>query len=85
MAATKFLTIPQLAARLGLSRVAVYKKVKQGQIKAEKVGRVYAISAGEANSVISGKATAADRKFLRKTVRKAVRQYGPVLEWLSKC
>ena len=39
----KYLTIPQVAKLLGISRIAVYKKVKNGQIKAEKIGRNYAI------------------------------------------
>jgi len=40
----EYLTIPQAARILGISRIAVYKKVKKGQIKAERIGRIYAIS-----------------------------------------
>ena len=36
----KYLTIPQAAKLLGISRIAVYKKVKNGQIKAEKSGEI---------------------------------------------
>ena len=39
----EYLTIPQLAKILGISRIAVYRKVKKGQIKAVKIGRAYAI------------------------------------------
>ena len=39
----KYITIPELANILGISRIAVYKKVKKGQIKAVKIGRNFAI------------------------------------------
>ena len=44
MKSTDYLTIPQLAKLLGISRIAVYKKVKKGQIEAIKIGRNYVIS-----------------------------------------
>ena len=85
MNSVKHITIPQLAAKLGLSRIAVYRKVKLGQIRAEKVGRAYIIPVQEAEAVLSGRPTANDKKLLRKTVRRVVREYGVVLERLSKC
>jgi len=39
----KYITIPQLAQLLGLSRIEVYRRVRKGQIKAEKIGRMYVI------------------------------------------
>jgi len=39
----KYITIPQMAKILGLSRIAVYKKVKKGEIEAIRIGRNYAI------------------------------------------
>ena len=44
MAYTQYLTIPELARMLGISRIAVYKRVKKGKIKAIRVGRNFAIS-----------------------------------------
>lgn len=38
-----YLSIPEYARRLGISRIAVFKKVKQGLIPAKKVGRNYVI------------------------------------------
>ena len=38
------ITIPQLAKLLGVSRIAIYKKVKNGQIPAKKAGKIYIIS-----------------------------------------
>lgn len=39
-----YISIPQLAKLLGISRIAVYKKVKRGEIDAIRVGRNYAIA-----------------------------------------
>lgn len=40
----QFISIPELAKELGLSRIDVYQKVKAGKIKAEKVGRNFVVS-----------------------------------------
>lgn len=40
-------SIPELAAHLGISRVAVFQRVKKGCIKAEKCGRNYVVSKEE--------------------------------------
>lgn len=40
----KYISIPELAKILNISRIAVYKKVKKGEIEAIRVGRNYAIS-----------------------------------------
>ena len=43
MANKEYLSIPEVAKILGISRIAIYKKVKKGEIKAAKIGRSYAI------------------------------------------
>ena len=43
MSESTHLSIPELAKMLGISRIALYKKVKKGQVKAVKIGRNYAI------------------------------------------
>ena len=40
----QFISIPQMAKLLKISRIAVFKKVKKGEIKAIKIGKRYAIS-----------------------------------------
>ncbi|MBZ0166163.1 MAG: excisionase family DNA-binding protein, partial [Candidatus Omnitrophica bacterium] len=44
-----YLSIAEYARQAGVSRIAIYKRVKKGQLKAIKVGRSYAIPAGEAD------------------------------------
>ena len=38
-----YLSVPELAQKLGLSRMAVFLKIKRGEIQAERVGRHYVI------------------------------------------
>lgn len=49
----EFISIPECARLLGVSRVAVFKRVQQGTIKAEKVGRSYVIAVRELETVVS--------------------------------
>jgi len=41
----EFLSIPEAAALMGVSRIAVFKKVKKGQLAAIRIGRNWAIAA----------------------------------------
>ncbi|MCM8773899.1 MAG: excisionase family DNA-binding protein [Candidatus Omnitrophica bacterium] len=40
---SNYITLPQLAKLMGITRIAVYKKVKKGQIRAERIGRNFAV------------------------------------------
>lgn len=78
------LTIPQVAKVLGLSRIAVYKKVKAGEIQAQRYGRVYLIPASYIKN-LTGKALSQEAKAeIEKAVRKTVNEYGEVLKMLGK-
>ena len=44
MGIEEFLTIPEVARILGISRIAIYKRVKKGNIKSIRVGRTFAIA-----------------------------------------
>lgn len=48
----EFYSIPELAKLMHISRVAVFKKVKKGDIKAKKIGKAYAVAAAEAEEFI---------------------------------
>jgi excisionase family DNA binding protein len=79
----KYITIPQLAKLLGLSRIEVYRRVRKGQIKAEKVGRMYVIENKELSHILGKKLTAKDKGQIEKAVKKAVKEYGEVLRKLG--
>jgi len=70
----KYYTIPEYAKIMKVSRISVYKKVKKGQIKAERVGRTYMILKTEAE---------VDKKMVDEAVKKTVKDYGEVLKKLG--
>jgi len=79
-----YITIPQLAQILGISRIAVYKKVKKGKIKAIKIGRNYLIPK-KYILVILGKALGEEeRRQIDKAIKKTVEEYGEVLRLLGR-
>jgi excisionase family DNA binding protein len=84
MAKQKYITIPQLAKLLGLSRIEVYRKVRKGQIKAERIGRMYVITDKEVAHILGKKPTAKDKGQIEKAVKKAVKDYGEVLRKLGE-
>ncbi|HBG61105.1 MAG: hypothetical protein A2Y03_09070 [Omnitrophica WOR_2 bacterium GWF2_38_59] len=43
----QYYSIPQMAEKLNVSRIAIYKKVKNGSIKAVRIGKNYAIISDE--------------------------------------
>ena len=49
----EFRSIPEAAAVLGISRIAVFKKVKKGQLAAIRIGRNWAVSAAALQSPAS--------------------------------
>ncbi|MFA5783570.1 MAG: helix-turn-helix domain-containing protein [Phycisphaerae bacterium] len=79
-----YITIPQLAKMLGVSRVTVYRKVKSGEIAAEKVGRNYVIADSEIDNVLNKKLSSKDKKQIEAAVKKVVEQYGETLRLLGK-
>lgn len=83
MKKSEYITIPQLARILGLSRVAVYKKVKKGQIKAIRVGRNYAIPQKYVANILQKALKHEDKKQIDAAVKKTVKEYGEVLRRLG--
>lgn len=80
----EYLTIPQLAELMGISRIAVYKKVKSGQIKAVRIGRTYAISKKVISNILGNELTPQLKKKIDKAVKKTVNEYGEVLKLLGR-
>ncbi len=79
-----YITIPELAKLLGLSRIAVFNKVKRGEIPAERIGRNYAISYHHLDKILGKTLNEADKKEIDKAVKKTVDEYGEVLKLLGR-
>lgn len=80
----QYITIPELAKLLRISRVAVFKKVKSGEIVAEKIGRNYAIPRHYVDRIMGKVLTDRDKKNIKAAVEKTVREYGEVLRLLGR-
>jgi excisionase family DNA binding protein len=83
MEKSEYITIPELAKFLGISRIAVYKKVKKGQIKAVRIGRNYAIHKKYITDILGKTLTEKVKKEIDKAVKKTVKEYGEVLRLLG--
>ncbi|MCM8790234.1 MAG: helix-turn-helix domain-containing protein [Candidatus Omnitrophica bacterium] len=80
----KYVSIPELAKILGLSRIAVFKKVKKGVIKAAKIGRNYAIPRSYVDSILGKTLAVSSKKEIAAAVKKTVKEYGQTLKLLGR-
>lgn len=79
----EYLSIPQAAKELGVNRVVLYRKVREGAIVAVRVGKNYIIHRSQMNPV-HRPLTDSDKRRIEKAVTKVVKEYGDVLRWLAK-
>ncbi len=79
-----YLTTSELAEILGISRVAVFKKIKAGKIKAKKIGRNFIIFKEDMPEVFGDELTEERKKQIEEAVKKVVEEYGETLELLGK-
>jgi excisionase family DNA binding protein len=78
-----YFTIPQVARILGISRIAVYNKVKKGEIRAVRIGRNYAIPEERLADIMGKTLREGDKKEIDRAVKKTIREYGEVLRLLG--
>jgi excisionase family DNA binding protein len=83
MKKSRYITVPELAGILGISRVAVYKKVRKGQIKAVRIGRNYAIPRRYLTDILGEALNQKDKKQIDDAIEKTVKDYGEVLRLLG--
>lgn len=83
MKKSQYITIPELAGILGISRVAVYRKVRKGQIKAVRIGRNYAIPRRYLTDILGEALNREDKKQIDDAIKKTVKDYGEVLRLLG--
>ena len=80
----KFLTSNEVAKILGISRVAVFKKIKAGQIKAEKIGRNFVIDEKNLMEILGKTLSEKNKKAIEESVKKTIKEYGETLRLLGK-
>ncbi len=79
-----FITIPELARLLGVSRITVYNRVKKGKIPATRVGRIYVITDRTTREILGRRLSARSKRQIDAAVRRAVEEYGQVLKRLGR-
>ncbi|MFH1198762.1 MAG: helix-turn-helix domain-containing protein [Candidatus Omnitrophota bacterium] len=79
-----YISIPELAKILGLSRIAVFNKVKSGEIKAVKIGRNYAILRTSVDEIMGKALNESQRREIDNVVKRTVKEYGQTLKLLGR-
>ena len=74
----------ELAKLLGISRIAVFKKIKTGQIPAKKVGRNYSIDTANLPLLVGSLLRESEKANIEKAVKRTIREYGQTLQLLGK-
>lgn len=80
----RYFSAPEIAKLLGVSRVAVFKKIKSGAIKAEKVGRNYIVPREEYETAVGLFVSEKRKEEIKNAVGKVFNQYGGALRKLGK-
>lgn len=79
-----YYSVKEIAQILGISRIAVFKKIKAGLIKAIKIGRMYAVPNEEFENLIGKTLTTTQKKIIDESVKKTVKEYGETLRLLGQ-
>jgi len=80
----KYLSVAQLAKILGISRIAVYKKIIKGEIEAFKIGRSFIIPQEELGKILGETLTEKQKKIIDKGMEKTIKEYGETLKLLGQ-
>lgn len=80
----KRISTAEAAKLLGISRVAVFKKIKKGGIKAEKIGRNFVIEMSEIEKLLIKRLSEKNKDLIEKAVDKTVKEYGETLRLLGE-
>jgi len=84
METKEYFTITEAGQILGISRVAVFKKIKKNEIRAIKIGRMFAIPKEEFDSFLGKTLGQAQKALIDEAVKKTVAEYGRTLELLGR-
>jgi excisionase family DNA binding protein len=74
----------ELARILGISRVAVFKKIKKGEISAEKIGRNFVIRSDEIPKILGKSLSESKKKYIEDLVKTIVGEYRETFKKLGK-
>lgn len=79
----QFYTITELAGILNISRQAIFKRIKNGQLKAEIAGNSYIINKKDLSDIIDDNLTDKIKSEINKGIAKVIKEYGDTLKMLG--
>jgi excisionase family DNA binding protein len=85
----ELISVPQMAEMLGISRIAVFNKIKNGKLKAMKAGRNYVIEKGYAEEYAreykaSHGLSEGQKALIDRVVHRAMTDFGDSFKRLAK-
>jgi len=80
----KLVSTSQAAKILGISRIAVFNKIRKGEIRAEKVGRNYVIRKDQLSTITGQDLSEKEKNVIEKAVAGTVSEYGETLRLLGR-
>jgi len=81
---TDFFSTSEVAKTLKVSRIAIHKKIMNGQIKAFKIGRNYVVPREEVLKLLGVVIGDESKREIDEAIKKAVHEYGDVFKRLGK-
>lgn len=78
------LSTTELARILKVTPVTVFRWIKQGKIKAHKMGKNYRVFARDIGGLVTQELTSEQKEFIDGAVKKAIHEYGIALKLLGK-
>ena len=79
-----YFTVKELADTIGVSRITIFKRIKAGKIKAEKIGRNYIIYKKDLDGFSKNELTSEEKVNIEIGVKKVLKDYGDVIKMLGK-
>lgn len=80
----EFISVLEFAELLGVSRIAIYKRIKKGQIDAVRIGRSYAIPRKYVNDIVGKTLSEKNKKMIAAAVKRTFKEYGEVIKRLGR-
>ena len=80
----EYLSTAEAAKILGISTVAVWKRIKEGKLKADRFGRNFMIPKSEMEALVDGVLDEVRKKEIQEAVKRVVKEYGQTLKLLGK-
>lgn len=78
----KFLSVSEVAQILGISRMHVLRKIKTGELVAEKIGKSYIIFSSSLPGLYQP-ITQTGKKKIKKIIDETMKEYGEVIRKLG--